>query len=263
MATPNRKVIDISHWNPVTSWSSIVNAGIVGVINKATEGTYYRDNTYLKNCAPCYQNGLCWGAYHFGTNENAQSQADFFLSMVGVDNETLYALDWEDNPSGATMTAATAKAFIQAVEKKIGENRCVVYSGNTAKQALGSSKDSWWGAHRLWLAQYSSSPVPQASWDSYWLWQYSDGQNGPNPHNCPGVSGDCDTNSYAGADDQLVAEWTGAPPPPAPVAEAEVDITIAAKGDVQVTINGQTFQVSRTMVRRAPKARELGERMEG
>jgi len=251
MATPNRKVLDISHWNTVTSWSNIVSAGILGVINKATEGTYYTDSSYLQNCAPCYRSGLCWGAYHFATSEDPHRQVDFFLSVVGIDNETLYALDWEDNPSGGTMTASQAKSFVQYLESKIGANRCVIYSGNTAKQALGSTKDPFWGAHRLWLAQYSSSPAPQASWDKYWIWQYSDGVNGPGPHNCPGVSGDCDTNSYAGADDQLIKEWTGAAPTPEPVppvAQAEVDITIATKGDVIVNINGQTFKVGRSMV---------------
>src|SRR5262245_27637613 len=149
MATPNRKVIDISHWNEVTSWSQIVDAGIIGVINKATEGTYYKDDSYLHNCAPCYNNGLCWGAYHFATTEDPVRQAHYFLNMVGVDNETLYALDWEDNPSGGTMSASQAKTFVQHVESKIGTNRCVVYSGNTLKEALGDTKDPFWGAHRL------------------------------------------------------------------------------------------------------------------
>ena len=87
-----------------------------------------------------------------------------------------------------------------------------------------------------------STPQPQASWDSYWLWQYSDGSSGPGPHGCPGISGDVDTNSWPGTDAQLQAQWTGAGPGPTPSptpTTATVSIDIKTTGDVKVTVNGQ------------------------
>jgi len=244
MTIPSRKVIDISHHNTVLSWDDVVAAGIVGVIHKATEGLTYQDPQYLPRCAPAMRAGLVWGAYHFAHGgESIQGQVDNFLSVVGVDAETAYCLDWESNPSGPTMTAAEAREFIELLEARIGEGRCIIYSGNTCKEALGSADNAFFGARRLWLAQYGTSPTCQASWDDWWLWQYSDGNVGPGPQGCPGVDGDVDTNSYAGSDDQLRAEWPGLVPAPEPVPEtAEVDITISVKGNAIITINGQTWE---------------------
>ena len=213
------------------------------MIHKATEGTGYHDPNYLRNCAPAYRAGLLWGAYHFANNSSVQAQVDNFLGVVGVDNDTLYALDWEDEPNGNTMTLAQARDFVELVDARVGPNRCVVYSGNTAKEALGSTKDAFFGAHRLWLAQYSTSPVCQASWDKYWLWQYSDGQAGPGPHGCPGVSGDVDTNSYEISDAEFAAQWTGAPAGAPPITPPEVPtVTISVTGEVQLIINGAPYR---------------------
>jgi len=230
----------------VTDWNAVAAAGIVGIIHKATEGTGYTDPTYLPRCAPAMRAGLMWGAYHFAHGgESIQGQVDRFLSVVGVDSATAYCLDWEDNPSGPTMTAAEAKQFITLLEAQIGEGRCVIYSGNTAKEKI-SGNDPFFGARRLWLAQYGTSPTCQASWDDYWLWQYSDGNVGPGPHGCPGVTGDVDTNSWDGTDDELRSEWSGAEQVPVPpvVDVAQVDITIAASGPVTITINGQEIDLA-------------------
>jgi len=239
MTTPIRKVLDISHHNDVSSWDDVVAAGIVGVIHKATEGTGYTDPMYLKRRAPATAAGLLWGAYHFAHGgESIQAQVDNFLSVVGDNNaDMVLALDWEDNPSGPTMTAAEARKFIELLEAQIGEGRCLIYSGNVAKEQI-SGKDPFFGARRLWLAQYGSSPTCQASWDSFWLWQYSDGNVGPGPQGCPGVTGDVDTNSWQGSNADLTAQWSGsADVVPAP-SVASVDITIAATGPVTITVNG-------------------------
>jgi lysozyme len=214
MATINRRVLDISHHNDVTSWDQVVGAGIVGIIHKATEGTSYKDPMYVRRGGPARRAGLLWGAYHFANGSNVEAQVYHFLSVVGVDEATLYALDWEDDPNGNTMTLEQAKLFLELIGREIGDHRCVVYSGNVAKEALGDLRDAYMGEHRLWLAQYGSRPVVQRSWEKYWLWQYSDGNVGPQPHGCPGVTGEVDTNSWEGSDEALRAEWTGAGPVP-------------------------------------------------
>src|SRR5262245_6454915 len=209
MVTINRKVLDISHYNIVSSWSQVRNAGILGIIHKATEGTTYVDDQYTSYRSKALDAGLLWGAYHFANGDNVQDQVENFLRTVGVDENTLYALDWEDDPNGNTMNVGEAQDFLERIAREIGQNRCVVYSGNLAKEMLGDSVNAFFGGHRLWLAQYGDSPVVQPSWDDYWLWQYSDGTYGPGPHGCPGVDGDVDTNSYDGRDEDLRAEWSG------------------------------------------------------
>jgi hypothetical protein len=83
----------------------------------------------------------------------------------------------------------------------------MIYSGNAAKEKI-SGKNAFFGARRLWLAQYSTTPHVQESWTTWWLWQYTDGRSGPTPHTVPGgqASG-VDVNTYNGTAGQLIAEW--------------------------------------------------------
>jgi lysozyme len=190
--------------------------------------------------------GLLWGAYHFFHPGSVQAQVDHFLSVVGEDDTTLYALDWEASSSG-TANQSQAEDFCRRLETHIGEGRTVIYSGNVAKEQI-RGVSTFLGARRLWLAQYGTNPVPQASWEDWWIWQYSDGQLGPQPHGCPGVSGYVDTNSWPGSQEALTASWSGtgvAPVPPEPVPVAnEVDITIVTTGNVVVKVNGQVITIN-------------------
>jgi len=240
MAEINRKVLDISHHNNVTSWEQVKAAGIVGIIHKATEGTSYTDNQYLPRAKQALNAGLLWGAYHFANNSDVEAQVNQFLRVVGIDNETLYALDWEDEPNGKTMSRDQAKRFLQLLEERTGR-KGVVYSGNRAKEALGKDHDEYFGAHRLWLAQYGSTPQAQVSWDEIWLWQYSDGQVGPQPRGCPGVTGYVDTNSWDFSDDDLRAQWSGCDeaPAPGPTPETAV-VSMRLTSDRPVTVKIET-----------------------
>jgi lysozyme len=243
MTAINRKVLDISHHNDVNSWLQVLDAGVIGIIHKATEGTDYTDDTYKKRAAQAIDAGLLWGAYHFANGKDVVSQVDHFLDVVGIDDETLYALDWEEDPDGDTMTLEQAYDFLQRLERQTGR-KGVVYSGNTAKEALEDETDEYFGSHRLWLAQYSTTPVAQPSWEDWWLWQYSDGSVGPSPHGCPGVSGLVDTNSWDGSDNELRQQWSGKiirppKPDPRPPKTKVVQMHIAAQQGVIVLVNGK------------------------
>ena len=88
--------------------------------------------------------------------------------------------------------------------------RPVLYSGSLIKEQLGDEEDAFFGAHRLWLAEYGPVPQPQRSWRSPWLWQYSGDGIGPDPKTVPGIpgaGGAVDCNSYDGPPDRLAAEW--------------------------------------------------------
>jgi hypothetical protein len=117
-------------------------------------------------------------------------------------------LDWEDYGSN-TMSVSQAKEWITQVETALGRpNECVICSGNTAKEMLDGA-DAFFGSRRLWLAQYGSTPQPQESWDSYWLWQFTDGIYGPSPHSIDGV-GPCElVRRYAGRAGRTMGDWIG------------------------------------------------------
>jgi lysozyme len=72
-------VIDISHHNGTIDLSNAQRAGVVGIIQKATQGTSYRDPTYQTNFQQAQSLSLMWGAYHFGNGDDGIAQADSFL----------------------------------------------------------------------------------------------------------------------------------------------------------------------------------------
>src|SRR5215471_5440604 len=239
----NPMVVDLSHWDPADDYAKVKADGIVGVIYKATEGQSYTDTTYVEQQHAAKAAGLKWGAYHFADASDVDGQVRNFMNFACPDPDELFCLDWEDNPSGSgKMSISQAKDWITQVETALGRpNECVVYGGNTIKEAIGDSSDDFFAARRLWLCQYGSTPSwPENTWDSYWLWQFTDGVYGPTPHSIDGV-GPCDINSYKGSAIQLAAEWASGkaepkPTPEPPPAESVVSIIVAAPPGVTVKL---------------------------
>jgi lysozyme len=238
MAYPVKpRVVDLSHWDPASNYDAVKLDGIVGCIYKATEGSGYTDPTYVQQQKAAKAAGLKWGAYHFATAASTSAQIDNFMRYACPDPDELFCLDWEDYGSN-TMSLSAVKEWMAEVEQQLGrEGQCVLYSGNTAKEALGSKIDPWLGKRRLWLCQYGPEPKWQTSWDSFWLWQFTDGIVGPEPHEINGI-GPCDINSYDHGVEQLVAEWaTGnAAQPPIAAAPNEVSIVVEAPPGVTVKV---------------------------
>lgn len=237
MADINPLVVDLSHWDPAEDYFEVLKDGIVGVIYKATEGTGYTDPTYVSQQNAAKSAGLKWGAYHFATASDLSGQINNFMRYASPDPDELFCLDWEDYGDN-TMSLSNVKTWIKEVEnalKRPGE--CVLYSGNTAKEALGDNIDQFLGERRLWLCQYGSTPKWQKSWDHYWLWQYTDGQVGPQPHTISGI-GPCDINSYDGGADVLIDEWaSGFSKPTPPMVASAVHVLVHAPADVPVKMH--------------------------
>src|SRR5215813_410804 len=232
MTAINPLVVDLSHWDPASDYTAVVNDNIVGVIFKATEGQFYTDDLYVSQQHAAKAAGLKWGCYHFADSSDVDGQIENFMRFACPDPDELFCLDWEDN-DGDTMSAEQAKEWITRVETLLDRHgECVIYSGNTAKEALGDSVSEFFGSRRLWLCQYGSAPTCQESWDKPWLWQFTDGISGPTPHSIDGI-GPCDINSYDGTAKQLIAEWaSGAAQPLPPLPDQQVvDVLISAPAD--------------------------------
>jgi len=192
-------VIDIYHGNVVNDFAALKAAGIVGVIHKCTQGAGYADPLYAIRRQQATDAGLLWGAYTFNTGEDVQAQVNEFFSHAEPDDNTLMALDFEDNPN-SQMSLGQARQFLQVADDRLGR-KLVLYSGNRAKDLLGGQVDPFLGGHRLWLAQYGSTPVVQQSWKARWLWQFSESGK------LPGTDGAIDLNFYGNSADQLQQEW--------------------------------------------------------
>jgi len=193
----NPNVIDISHWNTVRDFAALKAAGILGVILKCTQGTNYVDPTYVARRKLITDAGLLFGAYTFNTGENVKAQVEQFFSHAEPDDNTLMALDFEDNPH-SQMSLDQARLFLQLADARLGR-KLVLYSGNRIKDMLGNHADAFFGSHKLWLAQYGPVAKTQPSWLTPFLWQYS--ENGQ----LPGTDGKIDLNYYAGTN--LKSEW--------------------------------------------------------
>jgi lysozyme len=202
-------VVDIYHGDGVASFDQAFAAGLRGVIHKATTGASGTDDAYAKRRDLATRAGLLWGAFHWGTAAPVSDQVDNFLSKADPDKDTLLALDFERDV-GNQMTLEGAREFLSLINERVGR-KAILYSGDVVKSGLGKKKDPFFGSHRLWLAQYGSTPVVQPSWKTYWLWQYTDGNIGPGRKTVPGIPGnrqnflDCDF--FAGSADDLKAQW--------------------------------------------------------
>jgi lysozyme len=198
-------VIDISHWDGNIDFEQVANSGILGIMQKATQGLGDIDPTYESNRVAATNAGLLWGAYHFGTGEDAVAQADHFLSVIGDPDNVLLALDFEENPDGSSMNLEQARAFLTRVQAQTGRFPGL-YGGSYLKQLLGDATDPLLAQSWLWIAEYGPAPVIPPNWGTWTFWQYTDGQYGPEPHTVDGV-GPCDRNFFNGPEGQLRKLW--------------------------------------------------------
>jgi lysozyme len=203
-------VIDISHHNKVSSFAKVAGAGVVGVIQKATQGFSFKDPTFASNKKRVRDAGMLFGAYHFGTSGDPTAQADFFLATAG-DTELL-VLDFEANPQGHDMSLLEAEHFVRHVFEQTGRYPGL-YSGHTVKEALAaagiaSPEQTELSKCWLWYARYGPQPLVPKVWTRWTMWQYTDGAAGPEPHQVAGI-GRCDRDFFNGTEAELRALWDG------------------------------------------------------
>jgi lysozyme len=201
-------VIDISHHNTgVTSFVEAKNAGIIGVIHKATEGRTFVDGDYHERKPAALAAGLLWGAYHFGVRGNVEAQVDHFLETVIPGSTDLLVLDFEPNPTAGTMRLAEAERFVQKIFEQTGRFPGL-YSGQAfINEKLGNNTNTVLNNCFLWIARYADQlPKVPPAFATFTLWQYTDGSAGPQPHRVPGI-GRCDRDKFNGDETQLRTLW--------------------------------------------------------
>jgi lysozyme len=203
-------VVDLSHFNTVSSFETVKADGIVGVIHKATQGPTIIDSHYHSRKSAALAAGLWWGAYHFGAGGDGAAQAKHFLSVVSPGPNDLLVLDLEQNPSGAGMTLAEAEAFVKYVEAETGRWPGL-YGGSYVKELLGNNKETALSFCWFWLSEYGPTPRVPPAWETWTMWQYTNGEVGPPPHAVNGI-GKCDRDMFNGDMDGLKKLWGYAAP---------------------------------------------------
>lgn len=97
------KFIDISGWQKGIDIETVVkNGGLGAIVAKATEGTKLVDSQCDTYVQQCIANKIPFGYYHFGRNNDAKAEAEFFRNNTrNYEHHGIPILDWEDNQSVA------------------------------------------------------------------------------------------------------------------------------------------------------------------
>jgi lysozyme len=204
-------IVDLSHFDDVKNWDAVKTFGILGIINKATEGPGLTDKTYAIRRKPAGDRGILYGAYHFIRPGDPIAQADHFLEValnVAQPDELLLALDHEDR----RVPLDNAKQWLKRVFDKTARMP-VLYSGFLIKEQLGNRHDDFLARHRLWLSHFSSQPKCPPNWKAPWIIQFTGDGIGPGPHQVPGIEieGGIDLNHFGRTPAELKGEWAGTP----------------------------------------------------
>jgi len=199
-------IIDIYSGNDI-DFQATLEGGTVAIIHKATEGTTHKDSRYLKRRDRAKEMGFLWGAYHFSSGDDVASQVELFLTHARPEDGELIALDWEPSSHGENMTLSQARKFVQMIKNETGRWP-VLYGGHLIRESVDHQPDPILANCPLWYARYSDAPIgiPTQIWASYTLWQYTDGEKGPMPHDTPGTHG-ADRNIFQGSAADLAAQW--------------------------------------------------------
>ena len=204
MAISN-SVVDLSHHNQAVNFGKAKADGIIGVIHKASQGQSYRDPTYKARRKRAADAGILWGAYHFGTGSNGIAQAENFLQSVGDPAGVMMVLDFESILGGPCMTLEVEREFLSLVYDQTGKWPGL-YAGHYLKELLGTGTDTILAKSWFWLAQYGPTAVVPPNWDTWTMWQYTDGAVGPGPYKVAGI-GRCDRDYFNGTDNNLRTFW--------------------------------------------------------
>lgn len=165
--------IDISHHQGFPDFNEVRNAGVLGMIHKATEGTSFVDQNRGENCANAMGAGIACITYHWLKPGNAANQMKFYMDTVKPMAGERMVIDYEED--GCTLDDLH-EAVQTLLDNPIGIH-VTVYSGHLLKEQLNGDHDKLLADHTdLWLAQYTSG-TPSWSTGTYpqWkLWQYSE-----------------------------------------------------------------------------------------
>lgn len=199
-------IVDLSHHNGNVDLKRAKAAGIVGVIQKATQGVTFTDQTFAANREKARDAGLLFGAYHFGVGGSGIEQADFFLNALMKYGEfDLAILDFEANPSGGSMSLQEAEDFVLHVKSATGQWPGL-YSGHFLKEMHLTMATPVLSQCWLWISQYGPAPVIPQAWSAWTMWQYTDGFFGIEHRPVDGI-GTCDRDTFNGTLEQLTAFW--------------------------------------------------------
>jgi GH25 family lysozyme M1 (1,4-beta-N-acetylmuramidase) len=222
-------VIDLSHYNSVSTLYAAKAAGVLGCIHKCTEGATWKDSMVAERYDLAKKAGMLWGLYHFMRPGDVNAQVYNFLDTAHsvADDNTLFALDYE-----ATGIKLSDVILFLTQLSTLGARSVVLYSGHTLREALNGQSNAAISQYRLWLADYTPPADLPPGFLSYYLWQYTDSAV------VPGIAGQVDGSRSNMDAETLAKTWAGRP---GSIVEQtdDVQIIVKAKPGITVTVMKQ------------------------
>jgi len=199
-------IVDLNHWGQ-PDFPALVSAGITAVIHKATEGATFQDTEFATRRVAAKTAGLLWGSYHFVSGLSVTDQLDNYVEHAQPSDDEMVCIDYERSTSGPDMSLAQLERFVVLLTQRIGRPP-VIYGGDLLRQSTGLNPSPVLAQCPLWYSRYGPQPtgIPPGIWQTYTLWQYTDGASGPEPHVVAGL-GRCDRSRYDGTEVQLRRAW--------------------------------------------------------
>lgn len=158
---------DVSNWQSGYDTGWLIDTSDF-LIMKATEGLNFVDGYCDGWVQACREAGHPWGFYHFGRNNNATSEADYFVdNCLNYFGEGIPVLDWEDGQS-----VAWVNEFVRRVHGRTGVWPWIY--ANPWRFQLGGVEENC----GRWVASYpggtpDASACPAADGVPVCAWQYT------------------------------------------------------------------------------------------
>ncbi len=205
-----RSIVDVAHHDAPLDIATMAKSGMNAIICKATQGISFKDSRFEEFKKAAKDAGVLFGSYHFGNSEDAFAQVAHYLEVANPAPNDLVCLDWEKNPSGASMTRSQARQFVQAIHDQRGFWP-VIYGGSLLKEQIPSTGDDILNHCPLWLSQYSGTYSLPPGWKAVTLWQYRGAETPTGfpyePHTFEGANGLIDCSQFDGTVDALKSAW--------------------------------------------------------
>lgn len=166
------KFLDISSYNTIGEYNSIIKSGLNGIILKASEGTTLTDSTLIEKYSNL-KGKIKLGFYHYLTSTSEpETQAQHFYDLI---KDKVYqiipVLDVEDYKLSNKAESYTQR-FIDKF-KELSKLNMLIYSGRCYIEEYFS--DKFCNNNVFWVADYSAKQCPiLAECKQIVAWQYTE-----------------------------------------------------------------------------------------
>lgn len=195
------KIIDVSEWQGVIDWNSVVRDDVTLSIIRIQDGSSHQDLKYMENLQKCINAGGKYAVYAYfrgtSTSDAQQEARDFYERtqqvVAGKQQPVFYAIDVESTEMGGNISQMRAgiEAFMSQLNTLgVPDNKIVLYIANHLYDSFNLNTAR---AGAIWIPSYGqndgsivNSTKPTHPYD---LWQYT------SKGRVSGITGNVDMNT--------------------------------------------------------------------